>query len=63
MASPMLLLILTVCGVVLISALCSTTEAALYSVPWTYIETLRARGNCCSACVPMWISPLPRCSP
>ncbi len=33
MASPMLLLILTVCGVVLISALCSTTEAALYSVP------------------------------
>ncbi len=45
MASPMLLLILTVCGVVLISALCSTTEAALYSVPWTYIETLRAKGS------------------
>lgn len=40
----MLLLIFTVFLVVLVSAFCSTTEAALYSVSWTYIETLRAKG-------------------
>ncbi len=37
----MLILCLTVAAVVLISALCSMTEAALYSVPWTHIESLR----------------------
>lgn len=41
----MFFLILTVCLVVLISGLCSTTEAALYAVPWTYIETLREKGS------------------
>ena len=33
----MITLLLTVFLVVLISAICSMTEAALYSVPWPYI--------------------------
>ncbi len=37
----MLALIITVSLAALISALCSTTEAMLYSVPWTHIEKLR----------------------
>lgn len=37
----MLALAVTVTLVTLISALCSTTEAMLYSVPWTHIEKLR----------------------
>ena len=41
----MLTLILTAGGVVLVSALCSMMEAALYSVPVTHIETLRAAGS------------------
>jgi len=41
----MLTLIITVSGVVLVSALCSMAEAALYSVPWTYIEKLRSSGS------------------
>lgn len=40
----MLTLLLTVFLVVLVSAICSMTEAALYSVPWTYIENLRKQG-------------------
>lgn len=40
----MLLLSLTVFAVVLVSAICSTMEAALYSLPWTHIETLRTKG-------------------
>ena len=40
----MITLLLTVFLVVLISAICSMTEAALYSVPWTYIENLRKQG-------------------
>ena len=39
----MITLLLTVFLVVLISAICSMTEAALYSVPWTYIENLREK--------------------
>ena len=41
----MITLLLTVFLVVLISAICSMTEAALYSVPWTYIENLRKQGS------------------
>ena len=41
----MIALLLTVFLVVLISATCSMTEAALYSVPWTYIEQLRKKGS------------------
>ena len=41
----MLTLIITVAAVVLLSALCSTTEAALYSVPWTHIEAMRESGS------------------
>ncbi len=37
----MLALIITVSLAALISAFCSTTEAMLYSVPWTHIEKLR----------------------
>ncbi len=37
----MLALIITVALAALISAFCSTTEAMLYSVPWTHIEKLR----------------------
>lgn len=40
----MTLLVLTVLGVVLVSAWCSTTEAALYAVSWTHIEKLRKSG-------------------
>ncbi len=40
----MITLLITVFLVVLISAVCSMTEAALYSVPWTYIEKLRKQG-------------------
>ena len=40
----MITLLLTVFLVVLVSAICSMTEAALYSVPWTYIEKLRKQG-------------------
>ena len=41
----MIVLILTVALVVFTSALCSMAEAALYSVPWTYIERLRKAGS------------------
>ena len=41
----MIILLLTVLLVVLVSATCSMTEAALYSVPWTYIEKLRKQGS------------------
>lgn len=41
----MTLLVLTVFGVVLVSAWCSTTEAALYAVSWTHIEKLRKAGS------------------
>lgn len=41
----MTLLVLTVCCVVLISAWCSTTEAALYAVSWTQLEKLRKSGS------------------
>ncbi len=41
----MLILALTLLAVVLISAICSTAEATLYSVPWTYVETLRESGS------------------
>lgn len=41
----MLTLTLTVLLVILVSALCSTAEAALYSVPWTEIEKMRASGS------------------
>ena len=41
----MITLLLTVFLVVLVSAACSMTEAALYSVPWTYIENLRKQGS------------------
>lgn len=41
----MILLITTVFLVVFISALCSMMEAAIYSVPLTYIESLREKGN------------------
>ncbi len=37
----MIALIVTVALAALISALCSTTEAMLYSVPWTHIEKLK----------------------
>ena len=40
----MLALIITVVVSTGISALCSTTEAMLYSVPWTHIEQLREQG-------------------
>lgn len=41
----MTLLVLTVLGVVIISAWCSATEAALYAVSWTHIEKLRKAGS------------------
>lgn len=41
----MTILVLTVLGVVLISAWCSTTEAALYAVSWTHIEKMRKSGS------------------
>jgi CBS domain containing-hemolysin-like protein len=41
----MLDLILAVALAVLISAFCSVTEAALYSVPWSRIESLRRSGK------------------
>ena len=41
----MLALIITVLVSTGISALCSTTEAMLYSVQWTHIEQLRERGS------------------
>lgn len=41
----MLSLVITVFLATLISACCSTTEAMLYSLPWTYIEKLRASGS------------------
>ena len=41
----MFALILTVLLAAGISALCSTTEAMLYSVPLTYIEKLREKGS------------------
>ena len=41
----MITLITTVLVVVLVSAICSMTEAALYSVPWTFIEKLREKGS------------------
>lgn len=41
----MTILVLTVFGVVLVSAWCSTTEAALYSVSWTHIEKMRKSGS------------------
>ena len=41
----MLALIITVLVSTGISALCSTTEAMLYSVQWTHIEHLRERGS------------------
>ena len=41
----MLTLALTVFLVILVSAVCSMTEAALYSVPWTHIEKLRKDGS------------------
>lgn len=44
-ASPMAALIITVLLAAGISALCSTTEAMLYSVPWTYIEKMREKGS------------------
>lgn len=56
----MITLLLTVFLVVLISAICSMTEAALYSVPWTYIENLRKQGSAtgerCISSVPASIS-------
>ena len=44
-AASMLALIITVLVSTGISALCSTTEAMLYSVQWTHIEHLRERGS------------------
>ncbi len=41
----MTLLIVTVVLVIVISALCSMLEAAIYSVPWTYIEHLKNQGS------------------
>ena len=41
----MFTLLVTVFFVVLISAVCSMTESALYSVPWTHIEQLRKKGS------------------
>jgi CBS domain containing-hemolysin-like protein len=41
----MTILVITIVAVVLISALCSLTEACLYSVSWTYIEKLRSSGS------------------
>lgn len=41
----MILLLGTVFLIVLISALCSMMEAAIYSIPITYIEHLREKGN------------------
>ncbi len=41
----MWLLILSFGCAVLISALCSLTEATLYSVSWSYIESLRKKGS------------------
>jgi CBS domain containing-hemolysin-like protein len=41
----MLQLVLAVVLAVGISALCSVTEAVLYSVPWSYIENLRRQGK------------------
>lgn len=38
-------LIITVLLAAGISALCSTTEAMLYSVPWTYLEKMREKGS------------------
>lgn len=41
----MIILSLTVFLVVLISAICSMTETALYSISWTHIEKLRKAGS------------------
>lgn len=41
----MLELVITVVLVVGVSSLCSTTEAMLYSLSWTYIEKLKADGK------------------
>ncbi|EFL51332.1 protein of unknown function DUF21 [Solidesulfovibrio fructosivorans JJ]] len=41
----MLTLIVAVAAAVLISAFCSMSEAALYSVPWSWIERLRKDGR------------------
>ncbi len=41
----MLTLVLSVTLAVLISAFCSMSEAALYSVPWSWIERLRKEGR------------------
>lgn len=41
----MILLLLTVFFVVFVSATCSMTESALYSISWTYIEKLRKAGS------------------
>lgn len=41
----MLELVITVILVVGVSSLCSTTEAMLYSLSWTYIEKLKADGK------------------
>lgn len=38
-------LILSAGGAILISGLCSVTEAVLYSVPWSYIQVLREEGK------------------
>ncbi|HCR12791.1 MAG TPA: hypothetical protein DIU49_05750, partial [Desulfovibrio sp.] len=41
----MVTLIVSVCLAILISAFCSMSEAALYSVPWSWIERLRKDGR------------------
>jgi CBS domain containing-hemolysin-like protein len=41
----MLTLVVAVAAAVLISAFCSMSEAALYSVPWSWIERLRKNGR------------------
>ncbi|MGE4535837.1 MAG: hemolysin family protein [Desulfovibrio sp.] len=41
----MLTLVVAVAAAVLISAFCSMSEAALYSVPWSWIERLRKDGR------------------
>lgn len=41
----MFTLVVTVFLVILVSAVCSMTEAALYSVSWTHIEKLRKKGS------------------
>jgi len=41
----MFTLILSVCLAILVSSYCSLAEAVLYSVPWSYIESLRKKGK------------------